>query len=101
MEVKGCRRRSSIFRGVQTANDKIFIFKDQFKNAERLAEEEFSHENWLGAVYYNLMEIKPAKGEKYYLLFGVNRWNRYENVKLVDVLFFYQGRYPLFWKTSI
>jgi len=97
-EVKVAEGEVQYFGVLQTANDKIFIFKDQFKNAEGLAEEEFSHENWLGAVYYNLMEIKPAKGEKYYLLFGVNRWNRYENVKLVDVLFFTKEGIPYFGK---
>ena len=97
-EVKVAEGDVRYFGVLQMANEKIFILNDQFKKAEGLAEEEFSHENWLGAVYYNLMEIKPSKGEKYYLLFGVNRWSKYENVKLVDVLFFTKEGLPYFGK---
>jgi len=86
------------FGVLQMANDKVYLLKDEFKNSEGHAIEEFSHENWLGAVYYNLMEVNPSNGEKYFLLFGANRWNKYETVKLVDVLFFSKEGLPYFGK---
>lgn len=83
--------------GVLQKNDgTIFVLTDDIDNAENLAEEEFSHENWIGALYYNLMEGTTTSGQPYYLLFGVNRWNKYENVKLIDVLFFSKEGKPYF-----
>lgn len=86
------------FGVLQTKDEKTFILNDAFKSSEGLGEEEFSHKNWLGAVYYNLMEIQPEKEGKYYLLFGINRWSKFETVKLVDVLFFTKEGIPFFGK---
>lgn len=79
-----------------TKSGKIYPLNDQFKEAIDLATEEFTYDDWLGAVYYNLMEEKTSQGQKYYLLYGVNRWSQYETVKLVDVLFFDKDEVPYF-----
>ncbi len=81
---------------LQTKNGKIYPLKDHFNTAESLFDEEFDHEQWLGAMYYNIMSGTTAKGQKYYMLFGVNRWSEYENIKLIDILFFTDESIPYF-----
>lgn len=87
------------FGVIQTSDEKLHVLKDIFKNIDGgFKEDEYDKESWLGAIYYHLMENKTPKGEKYYLLFGVNRWDKYENIKLIDVLFFTREGNPYFGK---
>ena len=81
---------------LQTKNGKVFPLLDHFKTAESLVDEEFDHEQWLGAIYYNIMPGTTAKGQKYYMLFGINRWSQFENIKLIDILFFTEEDVPYF-----
>lgn len=97
-EVKGTEGEIFYFGAIQTNKDQLYILKDDLRNAESLADEEFSHENWPGALYYHVMDVKGQKGEKYYLLFGLHRWNRYENIKMAEVLFFTPEGVPYFGK---
>ncbi|MBK8052047.1 MAG: hypothetical protein IPK35_01880 [Saprospiraceae bacterium] len=84
---------------IQTSDEKLHVLKDNFKNIDGgLREDEYDKETWLGALYYHLMENTTSKGEKYYLLFGINRWDKYENIKLIDVLFFTREGNPYFGK---
>jgi hypothetical protein len=88
------------YNGVlQKSDGRIFVLNDRFKQSESLKDEEFDHDNWLGSLYYHIMPVTSKKtNEKYYLLFGINRWSRFENVKLVDVLFFTKEGLPYFGK---
>lgn len=95
-EVDAGEGKYNYFGILQTKTGKIFPLIDHFKSAESFVDEEFDHEQWLGALYYNIMEGKSASGQKYYMLYGVNRWNEFENVKLVDVLFFTEEGIPYF-----
>ncbi|KXK37128.1 MAG: hypothetical protein J5I52_01245 [Saprospiraceae bacterium] len=81
---------------IQKKDGTIFHLTDDFKNATNLRNEEFSSDNWLGAVYYNLMEGKTSNGQQYYMLFGVHHWNAFENIKLIDILFFSDEGLPYF-----
>ena len=49
---------------------------------------------WYGAVYYNLMEVREGK-EKYYLLFGFDGFEFFKKRKVIDVLKFVNGE-PVF-----
>ncbi len=84
------------FGWIQTKSGQAFQLINDFKNAEGLAVEEYTCENWLGSFYYNLMEGATTSGQKYYLLFGLNRYSLYDNVKLIDVLFFSKEGKPYF-----
>ncbi len=95
-EVKVADDEVKYFGVIQKKDGTTFTLKDDFKNAEGLADEEYSHENWLGALYYNIMESTTKSGQKYYLLYGLNKWSKYENVKLIDVLFFSKDGLPYF-----
>lgn len=85
------------FGALQKAG-KTYIFNDVSTTAESYNDEEFRPDYWLGAYYYNIMDVEVDNGSKYYLLFGVNKWNKYENLKLVDVLFFTKDGEPYFGK---
>lgn len=50
--------------------------------------------NWYGAEYYRILE-NEAGGRKYYILFGLNSHGIYSNKKLLDVLYFENGK-PFF-----
>ena len=95
-EVKVSEIAFKYFGVLQKRDGTNYILTDNFKNAESIVDEEFSSDNWLGALYYNLMEEQTASGQKYYLLFGLNKWNKFENIKLLDVLFFTAEGVPYF-----
>lgn len=97
-EVKISESEYKYYGFMQWPDGKLLALNDRFNEAEDLKDEEFTPDNWLGALYYNLMEVKPSNGDKYYLLFGINRWDKSENVKLVDVLFFTKAGQPIFGK---
>jgi hypothetical protein len=81
---------------IQMKNEKTFVLSDHLKTAESLADEEFDQDHWIGALYYNIMEGTSPKGQKYYMLFGVNRYSAYENIKMIDILFFSDEGMPYF-----
>ncbi|MBC7884701.1 MAG: hypothetical protein H7X99_04460 [Saprospiraceae bacterium] len=97
-EVKSKVDEYKYYGFIQWSDGKLLPLSDHFKEAEDVIDEEFKADNWLGAVYYHLMEVKATNGSVYYLLFGVNRWSKFENIKLVDVLFFTKDNEPVFGK---
>jgi hypothetical protein len=97
-ELKKSEAEFQYFGFIQLKDGQLIKLNDHFKEAEYVMDEEFTDENWLGAIYFNIMEMNPSNGPKYYLLFGLNRWNDYENIKLVDVLFFTKENQPIFGK---
>ncbi len=56
-----------------------------------------SHENWYGALYYQIVETK-FEGEKYYTLIGLNGNNLYSRKKVIDLLYFTSSDKPKFGK---
>ena len=50
-EVKVADDEVKYFGVIQKKDGTTFTLKDDFKNAEGLADEEYSHENWLGALF--------------------------------------------------
>lgn len=83
---------------LQKRNGTFYELHDGFKTSEDAEEEEFLSDNWLGAMYYNIMDVSEANGHKYYILFGLNKWDRFENIKIADVLFFTSEGDPVFGK---
>lgn len=104
-EVKISPDEYRYFGFIQMQDGKLFSLTDKFKLAEDLADSEYSQDNWLGCVYYNVLTVDEGRNQKYYLLFGMNKVNRYENTKLVEPLFFtsegdmFFGK-PVFEKTN-
>lgn len=105
-EVKVSDDEFRYFGVLQTRTGKTAWLTDRFEESEDRADSEFLPEQWQGCMYYNLLTQRgDQKGEPYYLLFGMRRSGRYENVKIVDPLFFtqegdvYFGK-PVFRKSS-
>ncbi len=69
--------------------DRSFNFKGNVEQAT------FTPEEWYGALYYNIREVKGPKG-KYYLLFGYDGYSFFNKRKLVDVLSFEADGKPKF-----
>ena len=86
------------FGVIQRADGRVFELNDNFKQAEGLAEEEYGTDSWLGGICYHMMEVKSSADGRYFLIFGLNRLNAAENVKIVDVLFFSAEGVPYFGK---
>ncbi len=52
---------------------------------------------WFGQLYYKILPFETM-GEEVYLLFGFNAFNKYENIKVAEVLSFQEDGSPLFGK---
>ncbi len=66
---------------------KLFPLVDQSKDVELPMREVLDADNWYGALYYNIKEVKH-KRKKYYLLFGFDAHGLHQRKKLIDVLSF-------------
>ena len=59
-----------------------------------IVNETIEHENWYGALYYDIIDVQ--KGNKtYYTLLGYDANNERSSIKLLDVMYFV-GKYPKF-----
>lgn len=52
---------------------------------------------WFGQLYYKILPFE-SQGEEVYLLFGFNAFNKFENIKVAEVLSFQDDGTPLFGK---
>lgn len=80
---------------LQVASGVIYKLQDKLRELDDWEYLQNGPEEWLGAMYYHIMEDE-ADGKPYYLLFGLNRYDTYENVKLVDILQFEKNGQPVF-----
>lgn len=63
-------------------------------NKEDLENRVFSAEKWYGALYYQV-HVADHQGETYYTLIGFGFNNVFTNIKIIDILSFYEG-VPIF-----
>ncbi len=86
------------YYGVIQANSKdmvLFPLVDYSPNIEKGIEDSvLTAGKWMGCQYYNMIE-QDINGRPMYFLFGINRTGILSNKKLVDVLYFSQGK-PVF-----
>lgn len=73
---------------------KLFPLIDRSSDMRDIEYQELTHDNWYGALYYNMKEFDTPEGKKY-LLFGYDSYNFYERRKLIDVVSFDTGK-PIF-----
>lgn len=76
------------YAGYILHQDKVIKLKDQ--SASMLDNLDYmigDDENWFGQLYYQIKEF-DSKGEKRYVLFGVNSYTQYEDIKMADVMYF-------------
>ncbi|MBK9256430.1 MAG: hypothetical protein IPM42_13165 [Saprospiraceae bacterium] len=91
-------KEQKLYGVLQKKDGTTYELNDVFFTSEDLVVEEFDPQNWLGAIYYNIMDVKSEDNEKYYLLFGMRKWDQYENIKMAEVLHFTKGGEPIFGK---
>jgi len=73
-EVKVSEEEYRYFGVLQAQSGKSIWLTDGFQEAEDRADSEFSSDQWLGSVYYNILSTQGKKKEEpYYLLFGMRR----------------------------
>ena len=81
---------------MNTPDLKLFPLVDRSFNLKSDLEQALlTPEEWYGALYYNIKEVKGPQG-KYYLLFGYDGFSFFHKRKLIDVLTFQQDGKPRF-----
>ena len=60
---------------------------DRTERSNNLETVELSNKEWLGSVYYNIVDFDTAEGKKY-LLFGYDSYSFFNRRKILDVLSF-------------
>lgn len=76
--------------------DRVHVveLKRQKQPLQALTRETLDHENWYGALYYEIVDVD--KGNRtYYTLIGYDANNKRSTIKLLDVMYF-TGKYPKF-----
>lgn len=96
--VQTTENTSAYYGYLQLPDGTYFKLEDGFDEIEDLANEELNPSYWLGGIYYNIMEMKDEKNQRYYMLFGFRKYNANENLKFVDVLYFDKNNAPIFGK---
>ncbi len=61
---------------------------------QMLTRETIDHENWYGALYYDIIDVQK-RNRTFYTLIGYDANNQRSTIKLLDVLYF-TGKYPKF-----
>lgn len=84
------------YGAIQMNSEKLQLFPliDRSGTVANVEQEELTPEKWYGSVYYNLRECDSPSG-KYYLLFGFDGYEFFHKRKIVDVLYFRDGK-PVF-----
>lgn len=76
--------------------DRVHVveLKRQKQPLQALTRETLDHENWYGALYYDIIDVE--KGNRtYYTILGYDANNQRSTIKLLDVLYF-TGKFPKF-----
>ncbi len=71
------------------------VLEDWAELVERPNEEILGSDNWLGALYYGIKDFKRG-GKTYYVVFGYNGYELYEDLKVADVISFDAEGKPTF-----
>lgn len=53
----------------------------------------FEFGKWYGVLYYNMKEFKGLDGSFYYLVFGYDGYEFFNKWKVLDVLYFKNGKF--------
>jgi hypothetical protein len=89
------RQRGAI--QMQTANGslKLFPLRDVSEFTDKPEDSLRDRQNWIGAVYYNIIKTEN-RGKNYYTLFGLDANNAMSTKKWVDMLSFNEKKEPVF-----
>ena len=78
---------------------KVFPLEEMPVAMENIASEKLPADKWLGAIYYEILPVKK-NGKNYFTLLGWKGNDQRTTKKLIDVLYFNEGKpmfgYPIF-----
>lgn len=72
----------------------VIELKRQKQHFGMIQEETVTHENWYGALYYDIIDVQ-RRNRTYYTLLGYDANDQRSSIKLIDVLYF-TGKVPNF-----
>lgn len=78
-------------------SQQIFSLSDHSDEIKMPEHETTTHENWFGALYYQIILVKERRNN-YYTLIGWDGHNDFSNRKIIDVLYFTKSGNPKFGK---
>jgi len=80
---------------LKNGNAHIFELSDNRKLIANPIKEILSPQNWMGALYYSIID-KTDNGQTYYILLGFDFNNLFSSKKMIDVLSFGKDSEPVF-----
>jgi hypothetical protein len=89
------RQRAAIQYRTTDGSLKLIPLKDFSEFTDKPIDSVRNRNNWIGAVYYNIIKTEH-KGKSYYTLFGIDNNSVQSNKKWVEVLTFNEKREPVF-----
>lgn len=89
------RQKGAIQMRTRDGSLKLIPLRDNTEFTERPWDSVRSKDNWIGAIYYNIVRTEHA-GRKYYTLFGLDYSSVNTSRKWIEVMYFNQKNEPVF-----
>ena len=90
-----CRQRGAIQYRTADGSLRLIPLHDVSEFTDRPMDSVRSKDNWIGAVYYNIIQTK-YNGKNFYTLFGYDENSIRSNKKWIEVLTFNEQNQPVF-----
>ena len=90
-----CRQRGAIQFKTPDGSLKLVPLRDYSEFTQNPFDSVRTKDNWIGAVYYNIIQTKH-NGKNYYTLFGFDANSVQSNKKWIEVLTFNEHNLPVF-----
>jgi hypothetical protein len=89
------RQRAAIQLKTADGSLQLIPLRDYSEFTDKAVDSVRTKNNWIGAVYYNIIKTE-YKGKPYYTLFGFDDYSVRSNKKWIEVLQFDEKRQPVF-----
>ena len=89
------RQRAAIQMRTTDGSLKLIPLRDYSEFTENPLDSVRTKDNWIGAVYYNIIKTEH-KGKNYYTLFGIDDYSVRSNKKWIEVMTFNERNQPVF-----
>lgn len=89
------RQRAAIQMRTADGSLKLIPLRDYSEFTENPLDSVRTKDNWIGAVYYNIIKTEH-KGKNYYTLFGIDDFSVRSNKKWIEVMTFNERNQPIF-----
>lgn len=89
------RQRAAIQMKTADGSLKLIPLRDYSEFTENPLDSVRTKDNWIGAVYYNIIKTE-YNGKDYYTLFGIDDYSVRSNKKWIEVMTFNEQKQPVF-----